>query len=106
MTLEELARFNGKDGRPAYVAVNGKIYDFSASALWKDGDHKGLHRAGTDLTEALTRAPHVRALIERFPLVGMMEEKTAAAVPKSGKLLLMAAILIILIMAAVFMLGR
>lgn len=74
MTPEELARNDGRDGRPAYVAVAGTIYDFSASALWKDGDHQRSHQAGADLTEELKTAPHVRALIERFPVVGHLEE--------------------------------
>ena len=34
LTLEELAKFNGKDGNPAYVAVDGIIYDVSASPAW------------------------------------------------------------------------
>ena len=74
MTPEELARCDGRDGRPAYVAVAGTIYDVSASALWKDGDHQGLHQAGTDLTEELKSAPHVRAVIERFPAIGPLEQ--------------------------------
>ena len=74
MTREELARCDGRDGQPAYVAVAGTIYDFTASALWRDGDHQGLHQAGADLTEELKTAPHVRALIERFPVVGQLVE--------------------------------
>lgn len=74
MTLDELARNHGRDGQPAYVAIAGTIYDVSASALWRDGDHQGLHQAGADLTEELKSAPHVRAVIERFPVVGPLEE--------------------------------
>lgn len=74
MTQDELVRNDGRDGRPAYVAVSGTIYDVSASALWRDGDHQGLHQAGADLTEELKAAPHVRAVIERFPVVGRLEE--------------------------------
>ena len=77
MTLEELARFDGREGRPAYAAVSGTIYDFSASPLWPTGLHQGLHQAGADLTEELQSAPHVRALIERFPVVGQLEEPPA-----------------------------
>lgn len=81
MTLEELARCDGHDGRPAYVAVAGTIYDFSASPLWAGGLHQGSHQAGADLTEELKTAPHVRALVERFPVVGQLE----APPPKKKK---------------------
>ncbi|WP_305042930.1 cytochrome b5 domain-containing protein [Geoalkalibacter sp.] len=74
MTLEELANFDGRDGRKAYVAVNGKIYDVTASPLWPQGDHQGSHQAGGDLTAELAMAPHVRAVVERFPVVGQVEE--------------------------------
>lgn len=74
MTREELARYGGKDGQKAYVAVNGKVYDVSASPLWKGGDHQGVHEAGNDLTDDLKLAPHVRAVVERFPVVDRLEE--------------------------------
>lgn len=70
MTLNELAQYDGKDGRKAYVAVNGTIYDLTESERWQDGNHEGAHRAGADLTEELKAAPHVRSVIERFPVVG------------------------------------
>ena len=73
MTLEELAEFDGREGRKAYVAVNGKIYDVTESSWWQDGDHQGAHQAGCDLSEELPKAPHVRAVIERFPVVGQLE---------------------------------
>ena len=74
MTKEELAKFDGRDGRKAYVAVNEKVYDVSESPLWQGGDHQGMHQAGADLTEELKSAPHVRAVVERFPVVGRLEE--------------------------------
>ena len=73
MTKEELAKFDGCDGRAAYVAVSGVIYDVSSSPLWNNGEHEGGHQAGQDLTTELKQAPHVRTLIERFPVVGQLE---------------------------------
>ena len=73
MTLQELTQFDGKDGRKAYVAVNGTIYDLTASERWQNGHHEGVHQAGADLTEALQSAPHVRSVIERFPVVGKVD---------------------------------
>jgi predicted heme/steroid binding protein len=82
MTPEELAQFNGQDGTPAYVAVSGVIYDVSSSKLWDNGNHEGVHQAGRDLTEDLKTAPHVRSVIERFPVVGQL---TTATVKQPGK---------------------
>lgn len=54
-TLEELKKYNGKNGNPSYVAVNGKVYDVSKSPLWKSGEHNGL-KAGNDLTKDIMEA--------------------------------------------------
>lgn len=86
MTLEELQRFDGKDGRKAYVAVSGKIYDVTASPLWQDGNHQQSHWAGGDLTEELKTAPHVRAVMERFPVVGELTSAPPAAASGSGRI--------------------
>jgi predicted heme/steroid binding protein len=73
-TSKELARFNGQDGSPAYVAVYGKVYDVSNSSLWRNGKHQITHFAGKDLTEALERAPHSIDYIETYPLMGTLIE--------------------------------
>jgi predicted heme/steroid binding protein len=71
-SLDELARYDGIDG-PAYVAYGGKVYDVTRSFLWPKGNHQGLHRAGQDLTEAFSAAPHGVEFLERFPVVGILE---------------------------------
>ena len=71
-TDEELARYNGRDNTPAFVAYNGKVYDVSSSFLWKGGRHQVTHVAGKDLTEDLSQAPHGDDLLERFPVVGTL----------------------------------
>ncbi|MGQ9586889.1 MAG: cytochrome b5 domain-containing protein [Thermoplasmata archaeon] len=68
----ELAKYNGRDGAPAYVAYNGKVYDVSESFLWKGGKHQATHDAGKDLTDALDRAPHSADVIGKFPVVGLL----------------------------------
>lgn len=73
MTLAELARYDGRDGRSAYIAVNGTIYDVTESPRWVNGLHPPDHQAGQDLTAELAQAPHVRAVVERFPVVGTLE---------------------------------
>lgn len=65
-----LGHFDGVDGRNAYVAVEGKIYDVTRSEKWKQGRHFGKHAAGLDLTEALEGAPHGKDVLERVGFVG------------------------------------
>ena len=41
---EELAGCDGRDGRVAYVAVEGRVYDVSNSSMWRDGSHMKRRR--------------------------------------------------------------
>lgn len=70
-TLEELAKYNGTNGQPAYVAYEGVVYDVSDSAMWSDGDHEGMHSAGADLTAEHADAPH-DVYVTDFPQVGRL----------------------------------
>jgi predicted heme/steroid binding protein len=45
-TLDQLKQFDGKSGKPTYVAIEGKVYDVSGSDLWSGGDHQGMHSVG------------------------------------------------------------
>jgi predicted heme/steroid binding protein len=69
-TIKELEEYNGKNGKPAYAAYKGKVYDLSQSSLWSGGEHMGMHQAGKDLTEELELAPHGQENLERVKLVG------------------------------------
>jgi predicted heme/steroid binding protein len=73
-TLEDLAKFNGLDGKPMYVAFEGKVYDMSASTMWEDGIHLGVHPAGRDLTAEMGEAPHGPEAMEDFPQVGLLKQ--------------------------------
>jgi predicted heme/steroid binding protein len=70
VTRQELEENNGKNGKPAYIAYKGKVYDVSQSSFWLDGDHLGMHQAGKDLTEELEMAPHREETFQRVKLVG------------------------------------
>jgi len=69
---EELARCNGKNGAPAYIAYKGKVYDASNSFQWRNGRHQVLHNAGEDLTDSLEQAPHSAELLKILPVIGML----------------------------------
>ena len=71
-TVKELEEYNGKNGKPAYVAYQGKVYDISQSSLWSGGEHMGMHQAGKDITEELELAPHGEELLERVKLIGVL----------------------------------
>ena len=73
-TLEELAKFDGRNGNPAYVAYKGKIYDVSDSSFWIGGDHLGAHQAGKDLTEEMESAPHGPENLDKVKLVGVLAQ--------------------------------
>jgi predicted heme/steroid binding protein len=73
-TKEELAQYDGKDGRPAFIAFEGRVYDVSRSFLWQGGRHQVLHTAGVDLTASLDQAPHGADLLERFSVIGVLNE--------------------------------
>ena len=79
MTRKELALCDGREGRAAYVAVNGTVYDFTDSELWQEGNHQGLHHAGADLGAELMQAPHVRAVVARFPVMGNLDQAAPGA---------------------------
>ena len=73
---DELCQFDGKEGRQAYVAYKGMIYDVTASKLWKGGNHLKKHSAGIDLTDVLKSAPHEEEKVLSMPLIGKLKAMT------------------------------
>ena len=71
---EELFTFNGKEGRPVYLAFEGKIYDVSKSPLWSKGIHMNRHPSGKDLSGEISAAPHGIEVFERYPQVGILKK--------------------------------
>ncbi|HEX2956811.1 MAG TPA: cytochrome b5 domain-containing protein [Chitinispirillaceae bacterium] len=73
-TFEELASFNGKDGKTIYVAVDGVVYDVSKIAEWKSGVHHGI-KAGTDGSKKIQSSPHGKKILKKLPVVGKLAQK-------------------------------
>jgi predicted heme/steroid binding protein/uncharacterized membrane protein len=81
LDLDELAEFDGKDGKSAFIAHGSKIYDVSGSKLWKGGSHMRRHRAGADLTTDIQAAPHGPEVLERYPRAGTLKTAVSAEAP-------------------------
>lgn len=71
-TREDLLSCDGREGRPAYVAYGGLVFDVSRSSLWKGGLHQNRHKAGRDLTADFKEAPHGTSILLRLPVVGRL----------------------------------
>ncbi len=64
-TAESLKNYDGKNGRPAYIAVDGVVYDVTNNSHWTNGDHHGL-TAG----QAILKSPHGHSVLHRINKVG------------------------------------
>ena len=72
LTLDELEKYNGKNGNPAYLVFKGVIYDVSDSTWFTDGEHMGIHFCGQDLTEEISQAPHDEDVFSDIKKIGQL----------------------------------
>lgn len=68
-TAETLKQYNGLNGQPAYVAVDGIVYDMSS--VFRNGVHQG-HKAGQDLTTAFHQE-HPNNFLKKLTVVGIYQ---------------------------------
>lgn len=71
-TVDQLAKYDGQNGNPAYIAVDGIVYDVSAIRAWKDGIHQGQYKAGLDYTDLIKQSPHGTKVLDQAVKVGVM----------------------------------
>lgn len=74
-TLQDLQQnYSGKNNQPAYIAIDGIVYDVSYEASWGGGTHFGLS-AGTDVSDALAKChdQNKAAIINQLTPVGVLE---------------------------------
>ncbi|KAI1425074.1 cytochrome b5-like heme/steroid binding domain-containing protein [Xylaria sp. FL1777] len=55
ITLEELAQADGAEGRKAYVAIKGKVYDVTGNKAYEKPDGSYSIFAGKDASRALAK---------------------------------------------------
>lgn len=70
-TLEQLAFYNGENGAPAYVAVNGTVYDVTDIPAWRGNNHFGI-RPGKDLTNEFETCHPGAMVLSVLPVVGYL----------------------------------
>lgn len=103
---DQLAQYDGLEGRPAHIAYKGTIYDVSGSKLWKGGSHFKKHSPGIDLTDVLKSAPHDEEKILPMPVVGrLLMEKEVKKPPHIVIFYFMAYMNLVLIFAIVFIIS-
>lgn len=77
-TLEELSKYDGKNGHPAYIAANNIVYDVSNSEDFFNGVHEQCSQcvAGTDVTALFKNSPHQSGKgmeeLNKLPKVGTL----------------------------------
>lgn len=72
-TIDDLSYYDGTKGKPAYVAVNGIVYDVSLEATWGGGTHFKLF-SGNDLSEHFN-LHHDIEVLKKLPIVGNLIEQ-------------------------------
>jgi len=72
-TLSELAYFDGLYGKPAYLAINGVVYDISNDPRWREYMVHGL-AAGRDATSQFKYFRGLEGILTNVPRVGILIE--------------------------------
>lgn len=72
LTLEQLKRYDGREGRPAYIAVDGKIYDVSTEPTWGGATHFGI-QAGNDVSKEFKSCHNDMNILSKLKVVGVLK---------------------------------
>lgn len=76
ITLADLSRADGLDGRRCWVAIDGVVYDASDNKQWQNGKHtpsNGLASCGKDLSEVIGQSPHGKDVLRELVILGDLE---------------------------------
>jgi predicted heme/steroid binding protein len=81
LTIADLAKYDGKNGNKAYVAIDSVIYDVSNLKSWKNGEHKMGVKAGLDQSEKILKSPHGKSVLKKLKVVGKLIPTVATTKP-------------------------
>lgn len=70
-TEKELGKYDGQNGNPAYVAIDGVVYDVTNVSAWNGGVHHG-NKAGQNVSEIIKKSPHGKKVLEKLERVGKL----------------------------------
>jgi len=70
-TGEELSKYDGRNGNPGYVAVNGLVYDVTENRSWLRGRHFGLP-CGKALTLEYIQCHEGNDILSKLKVVGRL----------------------------------
>jgi len=73
-TKAELEKYNGAGGNPAYIAVNGIVYDVTFNPQWGGGTHFGI-TAGRDVTKEFEKCHGGEDILSKLEIVGELVEE-------------------------------
>ncbi len=77
-----LAGFDGSvPGKPILVGYRGRVYSVGNSFMWMNGRHFWL-RAGQDLTDRMSEAPHGEEMLANVPCVGVLVDNVPGLLPE------------------------
>ncbi len=71
-SIEELANYDGKNGRAAYVAVDDIVYDVTKNRAWAAASHFGLTAGKEHSGEFASCHAGQQSILDALPVVGRL----------------------------------
>ena len=70
---QTLANYDGLEGRLAYIALDGVVYDVTGHLMWPNGLHRGYFQAGKDYSAQIPASHRRDMRYDELPKVGTYE---------------------------------
>lgn len=71
--MKDLEKYNGVGDNPAYIAVNGTVYDITGEKLFNVLAGLGI-KAGTDLSQEFNSGKLNKQLLKNIRIVGVLKD--------------------------------